>query len=93
MLLKNNSISEPVETVLETYSMPNKHEIDPTFIMSLFYYFLFGMMLSDAGYGLLMIIGCAFVILRYPDMNIGIKEYQPLFGEFCSEDFLETLSR
>lgn len=60
------------------------------------------MMLSDAGYGLLMIIGCAFVILRYPDMNIGIKktlkmfsiaEYQPLFGEFCSEDFLETLSR
>ena len=74
VLLKNNSISEPVETVLETYSMPNKHEIDPTFIMSLFYYFLFGMMLSDAGYGLLMIIGCAFVILRYPDMNIGIKK-------------------
>ena len=79
VLLKNNSISEPVETVLETYSMPNKHEIDPTFIMSLFYYFLFGMMLSDAGYGLLMIIGCAFVILRYPDMNIGIKKTLKMF--------------
>ena len=79
VLLKNNSISEPVETVLETYSMPNKHEIDPTLIMSLFYYFLFGMMLSDAGYGLLMIIGCAFVILRYPDMNIGIKKTLKMF--------------
>lgn len=79
VLLKNNSISEPVETVLETYSMPNKHEIDPTFIMSLFYYFLFGMMLSDAGYGLLIIIGCAFVILRYPDMNIGIKKTLKMF--------------
>lgn len=79
VLLKNNSISEPVETVLETYSMPNKHEIDPTFIMSLFYYFLFGMMLSDAGYGLLMIIGCAFVILSYPDMNIGIKKTLKMF--------------
>lgn len=79
VLLKNNKLSEPVETVLETYSMPNKHEIDPTFIMSLFYYFLFGMMLSDAGYGLLMIIGCAFVILRYPNMETGMKKTMKMF--------------
>lgn len=79
VLLDNNAFAEPVETVLETYSMPGKLEIDPTFIMSLFYYFLFGIMLSDAGYGLLMIIGCGFVLLRYPNMDLGMKKTMKMF--------------
>lgn len=79
VLLKNNPFSEPVETVLETYSMPNKFEIDPTFIMSLFYYFLFGLMLSDAGYGLIMIIVCGFSIMKYPDMSPGLKKSLKMF--------------
>ena len=79
VLLKNNPFSEPVESVLETYSMPGKFEIDPTFLMSLFYYFLFGLMLSDAGYGLLMIVGCAFLILRFHDMPAGTKKALKMF--------------
>ncbi len=79
VLLHNNPFSAPVESVLETYSMPGKFEIDPTFIMSLFYYFLFGMMLSDAGYGLLMIVGCAFLILRFPNMAPGTKKALKMF--------------
>ncbi len=79
VLLRNNPFSEPVESVLETYSMPGKFEIDPTFIMSLFYYFLFGMMLSDAGYGLLMIVGCAFLVLRFPNMAPGTKKALKMF--------------
>lgn len=79
VLLHNNAFAEPVETVLETYSMPLKHEIDPTFIMSLFYYFLFGLMLSDAGYGLLMVIGCGFCLLRYKDMAPGLKKSLTMF--------------
>ncbi len=79
VLLKNNPFSEPVETVLETYSMPNKFEIDPTFIMSLFYYFLFGLMLSDAGYGLIMIIVCGFCVIKYPNMNPGLKKSLKMF--------------
>ena len=79
VLLHNNPFSEPVESVLETYSMPGKFEIDPTFIMSLFYYFLFGMMLSDAGYGLLMIVGCAFLVLRFRDMAPGTRKALKMF--------------
>jgi V/A-type H+-transporting ATPase subunit I len=38
--------------------MPSEDDIDPNPIMAWFYYFFFGMMFSDAGYGLLMMIVC-----------------------------------
>ncbi len=58
VLLKNNSFSEAVEGVLESYGVPKKGVIDPTVAMSIFYVFLFGMMLSDAAYGVIMAVGC-----------------------------------
>ena len=36
---------------MESFSLPGKTEVDPTSIMAIFYYILFGMMLSDAAYG------------------------------------------
>jgi V/A-type H+-transporting ATPase subunit I len=63
-LLKNNSFSESAEGVLESYGLPQHHRVDPTFVMSLFYVFFFGMMLSDAGYGIVMSIACAVLLLK-----------------------------
>ncbi|MDL2237519.1 V-type ATP synthase subunit I [Christensenellaceae bacterium OttesenSCG-928-K19] len=60
---KNNGFVRPVEGVTRTYSMPGQGDVDPNPIMAFFYYFFFGMMFSDAGYGLLMTIACA--ILGY----------------------------
>ncbi|MDO4617963.1 MAG: V-type ATP synthase subunit I [Clostridia bacterium] len=54
----NNAFVSPVEGITSDYSMPSAIDIDPNPIMSFFYYFFFGMMFSDAGYGLLMMIGC-----------------------------------
>ena len=54
----NNAFSAPVEGITSDYSMPSPDDIDPNPIMSVFYYFFFGMMFSDAGYGLLMMIAC-----------------------------------
>jgi V/A-type H+/Na+-transporting ATPase subunit I len=65
VLLKNNGFSAPLEGVLAGFSLPGKGEIDPTMVMSLFYYLLFGLMLSDAGYGAIMAGGCAFALIRY----------------------------
>lgn len=64
VLFENNSFNEPMESVIEMYSMPGRKDIDPSAIMAFFYYFLFGMMLSDAGYGILMTIFCALVLKR-----------------------------
>ena len=54
----NNAFVAPVEQITSDYSMPAKGDIDPNPIMAIFYYFFFGMMFSDAGYGLLLMIVC-----------------------------------
>ena len=64
VLLKNNGFAQPLEGVVEGFSLPGKGEIDPTFIMALFYYFLFGIMLADAGYGLLIVIACGYALIK-----------------------------
>lgn len=60
VLLKNNSFAAGVESVTNMYSPPSNKDVDPNPVMSFFYYALFGLMLSDAGYGLLMVIGAIF---------------------------------
>ncbi len=55
---ENPGIISPVEGITGDYSMPGPHDIDPNPIMAWFYYLFFGMMFSDAGYGLLMMIVC-----------------------------------
>lgn len=62
VLLKNNAFVAPVEDITAAYSMPAKDDIDPNPIMSFFYYLFFGMMLSDAGYGLLMVIATGLIL-------------------------------
>src|SRR5699024_26878 len=69
VLLKNNRFSDSVEGILSSYGLPSKGEIDPTFFMSIFYVFLFGMMLSDAAYGAIIAIGCGVALLKFPRME------------------------
>ncbi len=54
----NNTFARPVEGITEMYSMPSTTDVDPTPIMAFFYYFFFGMMFSDAGYGIMVMIAC-----------------------------------
>lgn len=77
--LKNNAFAAPVEGVLESYSMPGRKEIDPSTLMAVFYYFLFGMMLSDAGYGLLMVIGCGVALAKFKNMEESLRKFLKMF--------------
>ncbi len=65
--LKNGSFASNFESVIEMYSMPQYSEIDPTPILSIFYFLFYGMMLSDAGYGLIMVIATSFALWRVKD--------------------------
>lgn len=79
VLLKNNKFSASAESVLESFGLPKKGEIDPTAIMSVFYVFLFGLMLSDAAYGAIVSIACGVLILKFPRMSEGMKKSIQLF--------------
>ncbi len=65
VLLQNNGFASPLESTVEAFSPPAKGEIDPTMMMSLFYYLLFGLMLSDAGYGAIIAIACGVILMKF----------------------------
>lgn len=79
VLLKNNRFSESVEGVLASFGLPGKGEMDPTFFTSIFYVFLFGLMLSDAAYGLIVSLVCGFVLLKCPRMATNLRKSIKLF--------------
>ena len=65
VLLENGNFSAPVESITKMYAMPSESDVDPTPIMSFFYYLFFGMMLSDAGYGLVMLIATTIILNKF----------------------------
>ena len=72
--LRNGFYAEPMEAVVASYSLPTAGEIDPSKILSLFYYLFFGLMLSDAGYGLLLSLGCGYALLKVKNMKEGSRK-------------------
>ena len=46
------------------YALPAYGSVDPNPLMAPFFIFFYGMMMADMGYGLLMILGCAFIIKK-----------------------------
>ena len=78
-LLKNNRFSENVEAVLESYGLPKQGKVDPTFIMSIFYVVFFGMMLSDAAYGIIMAVALFIVLKKHKRLEKGMKRMLTLF--------------
>lgn len=82
VLLKNGGFSRPVEDVVESFSLPGKGEVDPTAVVAPFYYFLYGMMLGDAAYGVIM-TAVTFILLRkYRNMSPGMHRMVNMFL-FC----------
>ncbi len=56
-VVKNSKLVTPFEEVQTLYSRPSYGTIDGTPYMTPFYILLFGLMLSDTGYGILLMLG------------------------------------
>ncbi|MGI6161236.1 MAG: V-type ATP synthase subunit I [Christensenellales bacterium] len=77
--IENKRFFEPAESTLESYSLPGEGEIDPTPVMSVFYYIMFGLMFSDAGYGLIMAGVCGALLMMHKNMPKNWKKNIRLF--------------
>ncbi len=67
VLLQNGRAAAPFEAIVSGYALPRYGTVDPTAAMAPFYAFLFGMMLSDAGYGLVMALAIPLLIrVKHP---------------------------
>ena len=78
VLLHNNGFSSTVEGVVESYSLPGKGEIDPSFLISLFYFVFFGFMLADIGIGAIIVIATGILLIKNPHMENGGKRMMKL---------------
>jgi len=65
VLLENGFLGDAVSGVTEMFSLPSSKEADPNTITAIFFALFFGMMLSDAGYGLVMVLACAFLLWKF----------------------------
>lgn len=64
IILDNNSVVEPFESVVETYALPRYNEIDPSLLVAIFYTIFTGFMIGDLGYGILGVIGTIFLLKK-----------------------------
>ncbi|MDY0100781.1 MAG: V-type ATP synthase subunit I [Bacilli bacterium] len=98
--LKNNKFVSQFETITNMFSVPNHKEIDPNPMMAFWYWIIFGIMMGDVGYGLLMLIlfGLGLWLLKpkggfkqllYVFFYSGITSVLAgiLFGSFFGADF------
>lgn len=70
-LLKNSGFATPLEFITDQYSIPSSKGIDPNAMMAPFFVCFFGMMVSDAGYGIILALITAFILFKVkPDGNM-----------------------
>ncbi len=63
-LTYNTKFISPFSTITNMYSPPAYHGIDPNPLMAPFFALFFGIMLSDAGYGLLLMLAGIFALAK-----------------------------
>ncbi len=65
VLIENGTLGGTMESITNMYATPSHSDVDPNTAMTVFYFLLFGLMLGDAGYGILMVIACLFVKFKF----------------------------
>lgn len=60
--VKNGALVTPFEGVTDMYGVPSSRGIDPNLLMSVFYFLIFGMMMADVAYGVLLTLGALLVL-------------------------------
>ncbi len=76
--LLNRGVINPFEAITRLYGLPHSKELDPTPLLAPFFFIFFGLCLTDAGYGILLILG-SFWCLRKLSLGEGPRQMVRLF--------------
>lgn len=79
VVLENPWFLKPFEVVTLLYGNPKYHEIDPTPFLAPFFFLFFGLALSDAGYGILLMLISAWMIKKVDIPEGGKMLFRLLF--------------
>ncbi len=61
VMVQNGFVGDSVQDITAMYSLPSYQSVDPNPVMAPFFLLFFGLMLSDAGYGLVMALASGIV--------------------------------
>ncbi|GBE18584.1 V-type ATP synthase subunit I [archaeon BMS3Abin16] len=70
VMLDNPGHIKAFQGLTKTYAMPRYDEIDPTFLMFIGFPFFFGIMLTDAAYGVMLFFLSRFIMRRFESPGI-----------------------
>ena len=67
--LKNNIVTRSMNTITEMYSLPAYDGIDANPLMAPFFIVIFGLMMADMAYGLLIVLGTGLILKKTKPKN------------------------
>ena len=65
VILKNKPLFQPFEIVTRLYGMPSPKDLDPTVFLAGFFFLFFGLSLSDAVYGLILVALTGYLLWKF----------------------------
>ena len=78
ILLKNSGLTGLFASITQMYALPRYNEIDPTPILSIFYWVFFGMMVADFAYGLILCLVSG-IALMVGNFNESTRKFLKFF--------------
>ena len=78
--LRNGKLVRPMNMVTDMYSLPAYGSVDPNPLMAPFFIVFYGMMMADMGYGLIMVILSAVILLKAKPNGATMRYMIPLMG-------------
>jgi V/A-type H+-transporting ATPase subunit I len=73
--LKTPEWAKPFRTFLDLFSSPKYNEIDPMIFMGVFFVLFFGIMLGDAGYGIVLLLLSIFGYIKFKKISEAISSW------------------
>jgi V/A-type H+-transporting ATPase subunit I len=81
--LLRNGAAAPLEAVTALYGMPGNKDLDPSPFMAPFFIVFYGLCLSDAGYGLLLLLFAGFLLARFFTNLTGFGKRLLVLNIYC----------